>query len=139
MSDAPSTSRRDLWLGLALVALTALAYGPAWRAGFIWNDSDYVTAPELRSLGGLWRIWSVVGATEQYYPLLHSWFWVQSWFFGDAPLGYHAVNILAHASAAVLFALALRRLAVPGAWAAAALFALHPVAVESVVLFSEKT
>ena len=138
MSDAPSTSRRDLWLGLALVALTALAYGPAWRAGFIWNDSDYVTAPELRSLGGLWRIWSVVGATEQYYPLLHSWFWVQSWFFGDAPLGYHAVNILAHASAAVLFALALRRLAVPGAWAAAALFALHPVAVESVAWISEQ-
>jgi Flp pilus assembly protein TadD len=138
--SAPLVVRRSsdwLW-ALALVAGVALAYGPAWRAGFIWNDSDYVTAPALRSLAGLGRIWSEVGATEQYYPLLHSWFWVQSWFFGDAPLGYHAVNILAHAGAAVLFALVLRRLAVPGAWAAAALFALHPVAVESVAWVAEQ-
>jgi hypothetical protein len=93
MTERTRTSRTPTlaWLGLA--AAVALAYAPAFRAGFIWNDSDYVTAPTLRSLVGLGKIWTQVGATEQYYPLLHSWFWVQSWFFGDVPLGYHLVNV----------------------------------------------
>jgi len=124
------------WLGLFLAV--ASAYGPAWRAGFIWNDSDYVTAPALRSLGGLGRIWTEVGATEQYYPVLHSWFWLQHGCFGDAPAGYHLVNLLLHALAAGLFALVLRRLGVAGAWLAALLFALHPVAVESVAWIAEQ-
>lgn len=138
MSVERALSRRDAWSALALVAATVAAYAPALRAGFIWNDSDYVTAPALRSWAGLGRIWTEVGATEQYYPLLHSWFWLQSWVFGDAPAGYHVVNVLAHAGAAVLFALVLRRWAVRGAWWAAALFALHPVAVESVAWVSEQ-
>lgn len=124
------------WLGM--FAVVALVYGPVLRAGFIWNDSDYVTAPALRSLAGLWRIWTQVGATEQYYPVLHSWFWLQQWFFGDAATGYHVVNVALHAFAAGLFALVLRRLTVPGAWLAAFVFALHPVAVESVAWISEQ-
>lgn len=138
MNEGRATSRREVGSALALVAATLVAYLPVWRAGFIWNDSDYVTAPALRSWAGLGRIWTEVGATEQYYPLLHSWFWLQSWVFGDAPLGYHVVNVLAHAGAAVLFALVLRRLDVRGAWWAAALFALHPVTVESVAWISEQ-
>lgn len=114
------------------------AYGPVWTAGFIWNDVDYVTAPALRSLAGLARIWSEIGATEQYYPVLHSWFWLQHRLFGDAPLGYHLVNVVAHALAAGLFWSVLRRLSVPGAGWAAFLFALHPVAVESVAWIAEQ-
>lgn len=121
-----------------LAAVVALVYAPVWRAGFIWNDSDYLTAPTLRSFAGLVRIWTELGATEQYYPVLHSWFWVQQWIFGDAPAGYHVVNVALHALSAGLFALLLRRLAVPGAWLAAGLFALHPVAVESVAWISEQ-
>lgn len=79
-------------------------------AGFIWNDSEYVTTPQLRSVDGLARIWFEVGATEQYYPLLHSAFWVQHRLFGDAPLGYHVVNLLLHATAACLLSLVLRQL-----------------------------
>ena len=120
------------------MAAVLLAYGPVWQAGFIWNDGDYVTAPALRSLAGLARIWTDIGATEQYYPVLHSWFWVQHRFFGDAPLGYHLVNVVAHALAAGLFWSVLRRLAVPGAGWAAFLFALHPVAVESVAWIAEQ-
>ena len=143
MSPAPPTappkvSPRSLMLGAFVFAVTLLAYLPAVRAGFIWNDSDYVTAPALQSLAGLWRIWSEVGATEQYYPLLHSAFWVEHRLWGDAPLAYHVVNILLHAGAACLFAAVLRRLTVPGAWLAALLFALHPVCVESVAWISEQ-
>jgi tetratricopeptide (TPR) repeat protein len=122
----------------AIGAATVLAYWPALRSGLIWNDPDYVTRPELRSLHGLARIWGEVGATEQYYPALHSAFWLEHRLWGDAPLGYHLANVLLHAAAACLFALVLRRLAVPGAWLGGLLFALHPVAAESVAWISEQ-
>lgn len=126
------------FMGLAIFAVTLFAYLPALRAAFIWNDSDYVTAPHLRSLHGLWRIWSEIGATEQYYPLLHGAFWVEHRLWGDAPIGYHLVNVCQHAFAAWLFGLVLRGLFVPGAWLAAFVFALHPVCVESVAWVSEQ-
>ena len=126
------------WIGFALFLLTLVAYAPAMTAEFIWNDSDYVTAPELRSLAGLGRIWFEVGATEQYYPLLHSAFWLQHQLWGDSPTGYHLVNILLHATSACLLVAVLRRLAIPGAWLAGFIFALHPVYVESVAWISEQ-
>ena len=85
----------------------------------------------------MYRIWFELGATQQYYPLLHSAFWVEHNLWGDATLGYHLVNILLHAAAAVMVALVLRRLSVPGAYLAAAVFALHPVHVESVAWITE--
>jgi tetratricopeptide (TPR) repeat protein len=125
------------WVALIFCA-TLAAYGPVYRAGLIWNDEDYVTKPELQSLHGLERIWFDVGATQQYYPALHSAFWVEHRLWGDAPWGYHLANVLLHALAACLFGLLLRRLAVPGAWTAGLLFALHPVCVESVAWISEE-
>ncbi len=125
--------------GVALVFLAAFAaYAPVFRAGFIWNDSDYVTAPALRSLTGLGRIWFKIGATEQYYPLLHTAFWVEHRMWGDAPIGYHLLNVALHATSAALLLLVLRRLAIPGAWLASFVFALHPVCVESVAWVSEQ-
>ena len=135
---SPVSRRIDGWFVLAVFALTVLAYFPAVRAGFVWDDDAHVTAPELRSLPGLGRIWSEVGATQQYYPLLHSVFWLEHRLWGDAPLGYHLVNIVLHAGAACLFALTLHRLGVPAARLAALLFALHPVQVESVAWISEQ-
>ena len=96
--------------GALIFCAAVLAYLPALSGDFIWNDSDYVTAPALRSLAGLARIWNEAGATQQYYPLLHSAFWVQHRLWGDHPLGYHLVTLLLHAGSAVLFALILRRL-----------------------------
>jgi protein O-mannosyl-transferase len=124
-------------LAAALVAAVFLVYQPAWRGGFVWDDDGHVTRPELRSWHGLYRIWFDLGATQQYYPLVHSAFWVEHKLWGDAPSGYHLVSILLHATAALLVALILRRLVVPGACLAAAVFALHPVHVESVAWISE--
>ena len=115
-----------------------LVYQPAWQGGFIWDDDAHVTRAELRSWHGLYRIWFDMGATQQYYPLLHSAFWVEHRLWGDATLGYHLVNILLHAVAALMVALVLRRLAIPGAFLAAAIFALHPVQVESVAWITEQ-
>lgn len=124
---------------LLLLALTVIAYLPAWHAGFIWDDDDYVTGNmSLRSVGGLWRIWSDVNATPQYYPLVHSMFWLEYHLWGLHPLGYHLVNVLLHAGAALLLWRVLERLQAPGAWLAAAIFAVHPIEVESVAWITER-
>jgi len=104
----------------------------------LWDDSAHVTAPALRSLHGLWRIWFELGATQQYYPLLHSAFWLEHRLWGDSVLGYHLVNVLLHAACACLVVLIVRRLALPGAWLAGFVFALHPVCVEAVAWISEQ-
>lgn len=126
------------WILAAISLLTLLAYLPALQAGFIWDDNGHVTRADLRSFAGLWRIWFEPGATQQYYPILHSAFWLEHLLWGDAPLGYHLLNILLHATTAFMFGRLLLRLAIPGAWLGALLFALHPVCVESVAWISEQ-
>ncbi len=122
---------------LALLTVALVAYYPAWHGGVLWDDNAHLTRPDLQSAGGLWRIWFDIGATQQYYPVTHSAFWIMHRAWGDATTGYHLVNIALHASSAWLLTLGLRRLAVPGAFLAALLFALHPVAVESVAWMTE--
>ena len=80
-----------------LVLLTLAAYFPAWHGGPLWDDDAHLTQPALQSRDGLWRIWFDVGATQQYYPVVHSAFWLMHRLWGDATLGYHLVNILLHA------------------------------------------
>jgi tetratricopeptide (TPR) repeat protein len=129
---------RKTWIfGLALLLATLAAYQPAWRGGMLWDDDFHLTSPSLSSWHGLYRIWFDPGATLQYYPLLHTVFWVEHHLWGDATLGYHLVNILMHVTAAVLFSLILSRLGIPGAYLASAIFALHPIQVESVAWMTE--
>jgi tetratricopeptide (TPR) repeat protein len=123
---------------LAIPAAVLAAYGPALHGGFVWDDDAHVTAAAMRSFHGLWRIWFDLGATQQYYPLLHSAFWIEHRLWGDAVLGYHLVNVSLHATAACLVVLIVRRLALPGAWLAGLIFALHPVCVEAVAWISEQ-
>jgi len=126
-------------LAAAAISVAAFAaYWPALRGGFVWDDDAHVTRPDLRSLHGLGRIWSEPGATQQYYPVLHSLFWAEHRLWGDAALGYHLANLVLHLAACLLLYLVLRRLVVPGAGLAAAVFALHPVCVESVAWVSEQ-
>ena len=129
---------RSFAAATVLLGATVAAYWPALRGGFIWDDDGHVTRPDLRSWHGLERIWFDLGATQQYYPLLHSAFWLEHRWWGDAAVGYHLTNVLLHVTAACLFGLVLRRLAVPGAGIAALVFALHPVEVESVAWISEQ-
>jgi tetratricopeptide (TPR) repeat protein len=122
-----------------LMLVTVAAYLPTTKCGFIWDDDDYVEKNQtLRTLGGLSRIWFELGATRQYYPLVFTTFWVEYHLWGLHPLGYHLVNILLHAAAAVVLWRVLRLLELPAAWLAAALFALHPVQVESVAWITER-
>jgi hypothetical protein len=93
---------RGWFLSLLLVATIIFVYQPVWHAGFIWDDDAHVTKPALRSLGGLASIWIRLGATQQYYPLVHSVFWVEHRLWGDSTVGYHLTNILLHAFSALL-------------------------------------
>jgi tetratricopeptide (TPR) repeat protein len=133
-----SWDRRDWLCALFLVAATFAAYQPALHSGFIWDDDAHVTRPDLRSLHGLWRIWFDPGATQQYYPVLYTAFWLEHRLWGDAATAYHLLNVAFHATAAFLLFRVLRRVAVPGACLAASIFALHPVCVESVAWVSEQ-
>ena len=91
-SDAGVSRLLRLWVLSAIFLITLAVYIPALRAGFVWNDLDYVTKPALRPVSGLRQIWFKLGATEQYYPVLHSAFWLEHRLWGDAPMGYHLVK-----------------------------------------------
>jgi tetratricopeptide (TPR) repeat protein len=130
----------SIWLCLGIVTgATLLAYLPllTTTTGLLWDDAGHVTSPGLRALDGLWRIWTQIGATQQYYPVVHTAFWLQARLWGDNLTGYHLVNVLLHAGSATLLVAILRRLNVPGSLLAGLLFALHPVQVESVAWIAE--
>jgi protein O-mannosyl-transferase len=125
-----------------LLVLTALvAYLPAFSAGFIWDDPDYVLSnPNLRDLPGLLRTWTDPTSLPQWYPLVHTTYFLEYQLWGLWSPGYHAVNILLHALGAILLHRLLLRLELPPAVAliSALLWSLHPVQVESVAWVTER-
>ena len=139
MIAVQSLSANRSFLAGLLVALTLVAYGPALDADFIWDDDDYVTEnPTLRTADGLRQIWLDYGATPQYYPMVHTSYWLEYQLWGLEPAGYHAVNVLLHTLGVMLLWAVLAALGLPGAWFAAAIFAVHPVHVESVAWITER-
>lgn len=128
------------WLrAAALAAAVCAAYLPVLWAGYIWDDDMYVVEnPTLRDLPGLVRIWCEPRSIPQYYPVVHTTFWIEHHLWGLAPAGYHATNVACHVAGAILLGTFLARLAVPQAWTTAWVFALHPVQVESVAWITER-
>jgi len=116
--------------------LVIIAYARVFRAGFIWDDESHLTQnPCVVGPLGLKEIWSTTRAV--YYPLVLTVFWALHKFVGLLPLPYHLLTVLLHAVSAVLLWRILRRLGVGGAWLGAALWALHPVMVQSVAWVTE--
>lgn len=132
--------RPQTWIGLlVIVVATWVAYIPAIRAGYVWDDpAHFYGLPFQGTAVYLKWIWFRLGSTPQYYPLTHTTYWLEYHLWGFNPTGYHIVNILLHTANALLLWRVLRRLDVPAAWLAAALFALHPVHVESVAWVTER-
>lgn len=124
------------WLGIFVAGF--IAYWPALHGTLLWDDNAHITSPSLQSLHGLWRIWFELGATQQYYPLLHTVFWVEHRVWGDAVVGYHLANVFEHCLSACLVVLIAKQLKLRGAWLAGYVFALHPVCVEAVAWMSEQ-
>src|SRR5947209_7285529 len=136
----PQPSRYSAWLlGGLLVAAVILAYYHVWNAGYIWDDDMYVTRNGLLSAAnGLRRIWFSFDAPSEYFPLTYTTLRIEHSLWGLDASGYHWTNILLHAANALLVWRLLRVLNVPAAWFGAALWALHPVQVESVAWISER-
>jgi tetratricopeptide (TPR) repeat protein len=134
------TGRARQLLGVVLLLAVLLgSYLPALRGGFIWDDDQYVTAnPLLTAPGGLADIWLSPEKSPQYYPVTFTSFWIEHRLWGGDPAGYHTINLLLHALSALLLWRLLALLAIPGAPLAAALFALHPLQVESVAWVTER-
>jgi tetratricopeptide (TPR) repeat protein len=126
--------------GVAIAALALFAYWPALHGQFVWDDSSWTTEISglLKDWSGLYSIWFRPDAMQQYYPLDGTTFWIDYHLWGFRPLPYHAENILLHATSALLFWSLLKRLRVPGAWLAGAIFAVHPLMVESVAWITER-
>jgi protein O-mannosyl-transferase len=128
--------RRDWFWALLLIGFVFIAYAQVFRAGFIWDDESHLTQnPCVVGPLGLKEIWTTTRAV--YYPLVLTTFWALHKLFGLNPLPYHLLNVLFHAAAAILLWRILRVLQVRGAWLGAALWALHPVMVQSVAWVTE--
>lgn len=135
--------RRAAWLGLALALLTALAFAPVLDAGFVFDDRGDVLDNPAASPSGFA---AALGRTNR--PLLKATYALQRALTGEAARPFHAVNLALHlATALLVFALARswargartspphpgeeERATLAGA-GAAAIWALHPAAVEAV-------
>ena len=153
VNQASSKDRGVGWIGVAmrshrgriilagglLTLVTLLAYIPAIRGGFIWDDDDYVTEnPVLSHPGGFRALWFFPDSTPQYYPLVFSTFWMEYHLWGLSPMGYHVTNVLLHVFGAWILWRVLEALGVKGGYLAALVFALHPVHVESVAWVTER-
>ena len=126
---------------MALIVLTIVAvYLPTIRGGPLVDDNLNITKPALQSADGLYRIWFDPSANPeaQYYPFAHTVFWIEHRLWGDHYVGYHLMNIVWHSLSVILLYRIVTKLNIPGALLAAAIFAVHPVMVESVAWISEQ-
>ena len=134
-------STRDAPAALALAVLVVVSYFPALPGGFVWDDRNISEEPVIHSLGGLRSIWlapAEIRNEVHYWPLIYSSFWLEHKLWGLRPAGYHAVNIVLHLLNCLLLWRLLLRLRVPGALLIAAVFAVHPLHVESVAWIIER-
>ena len=118
-------------MAAALVAAVFLAYEPAWHGGFVWDDDLHLVKNPVLQPGHFLETW-VPGSYINYWPLTFSVYRLEYDMWGLNPLGFHLVNIALHAVSALLVWRILKHLQIPGAMLAAAIFAFHPVNVESV-------
>lgn len=132
------------WLAISLlVAGTLLLFSRSLPFGFLNLDDPLFVTNHPRVQAGLtWSnvAWAFRGGSDYWQPLIWLSHMADWQLFGQNAAGHRAVSVAWHAANAVLVLLLFRRLgAGPGlAWLAAALFAWHPLRVESVVWITER-
>ena len=141
MASLGAGPRRDAFTALTLAVLAALCYVPALSGGFVWDDVIFSEEPAIHAVSGLKSIWfspADIRNEGHYWPLVYTSFWLEHQLWGLWPAGHHAVNIVLHVLNCLLLWRLLERLRVPGAVVIAAVFAVHPVHVESVAWIIER-
>jgi len=142
--QAPARHHTTLILCLLLVLATVALYNPVTRAPFLnLDDVVYVTDnPQVRA-GLTWNtvVWAFHSSdAANWHPITWLSHALDCQIFGLNPAGPHTVNVLLHAANVVLLFLILAS-ATGLVWrslAVAALFALHPINVESVAWIAER-
>ena len=120
-----------------LVIITVVAYLPVRNCGFVFDDRTMLTENPILETNGLYNSWFTAKQTN-YWPVTWTSFWIEHKFFGLNPAGYHIVNVILHILCSILIWLLLKRLKIPCALLAAAIFAVHPVNVESVAWITQR-
>jgi tetratricopeptide (TPR) repeat protein len=139
-----SSRQRTFLVALALLAAIFLTYAPVWNCGFLaWDDNTHVYENARVTSGLSWENvrWALAAPhAAQWIPLTWMSHMLDASLFGLAPGPHHAVNVLWHATNALLLFFVLRQMT--GAYwrsaCVAALFALHPMNVESVAWVAER-
>ena len=122
----------------AIVFAVFIAYSPATNGGFVFDDGLLLTDSIcIKDPGGLQKFWCTNEPLD-YWPATNSTFWIEWRLWGMNPAGYHVTNLILHVVETVLIWIVLRRLAIPGAFLAAMVFALHPVNVDSVAWIAQR-
>jgi tetratricopeptide (TPR) repeat protein len=143
---SPPTPARSvsLWIAIALALVTMAVFCPVTRFQFVnYDDTDFVTANPhvqagLTAEGFKWAWHSEVA--RNWHPITMFSHMLDCQLFGLKPWWPHFVNLLLHAANTVLLFALLRRMtgAVWRSATVAALFALHPLHVESVAWVAER-
>ena len=147
----PQESVRERFLLTAILLVTALAYLPTLRYGFVYDDVPQIPLNRgllsWASVGHFFRhpIWSdlVVGGGGYYRPGFLTWLLINVKLFGpNNAAAMHLTSVLAHLLATFVFYLLARRLTVSAgistncALLATAIFALHPIHAEAIAWIS---
>src|SRR5579883_767351 len=124
-----------------ILAVTAIAYVQSFTHGFVLDDHDLLTRV-IPSIHKPIEAWLTGNAFQSYYrPIFLTSLYIDNLFFGNAPAGYHVMNLILHLLAVwCAFLFAERIFHSPAAAAAAALlFAIQPVHTENVSWISGRT
>jgi Flp pilus assembly protein TadD len=134
-SEGHKCGRIQLIIGaLAIVLLTFAVYLPVVPGSFVMDDERLISS-DNPLVNGQFTPASIWFQTD--FTLTDIAWWLEHILFGQNHAGYHVVNIVLQAVSALLLWRLLARLKIPGAWLAAALFAVHPVCVNSVARVAE--
>lgn len=140
----PPASRTNVLVAAVLIIVAALlAYQGSFSVPFLYDDRPAIvenpTIRQLSSLGAVLSPPAEGGLTVSGRPLLNLSLALNYALSGTAPWSYHALNLLLHTlNALLLFGILRRRWPLPGAFATALLWAVHPLSTQAVTYIVQR-
>jgi len=132
-----TTKARELIKVILVIAICLIVYIPAIRGGFVFDDESMLTNNPVLKDNGLYQTWFTTSQSN-YWPITWTSYWVEHKLWGLRPAGYHITNVIIHTVCALVIWRILVHLGISGAFAAAVIFAVHPVNVESTAWIAQR-
>jgi len=138
MPAISSARTKTLLQAVTIAAAVFIIYFPVFHGDWLWDDGTLILKNRaIHDSTGLAAIWTSSISGTEYLPLTSSVEWLEWHAWGSDTLGYHLTSVLLHLVSAVLVWRLFDKLGLRSAWLGGLLFAIHPVAVESVAWISE--